>query len=92
MNRTMLVTIAALVLAAPSHDPLRAQQDRYATEVSNRSNAATPMLPMSTSSNAARMHAELGQRALDMGRPAEARQHFQEALAADGEAARESPK
>lgn len=45
------------------------------------------MLPMSSSSAAAKMHATLGQRALDMNRPTEAAQHFREALAADSTSA-----
>ena len=82
MSRALLVSIAALSLAAPSRHTLLSQQP-YTTEVSNRSNAAMAMLPMATASADARMHATLGQRALDMGRPAEAAQHFQQALAAD---------
>ena len=41
------------------------------------------MLPMSTSSAAARMHALLGQRALETSHLPEAAQHFQQAIAAD---------
>ena len=41
------------------------------------------MLPMTTSSAAARMHAMLGQRALETNRIAEAAGHFQAAIAAD---------
>ena len=41
------------------------------------------MLPMTTSSAAARMHAMLGQRALETNRIAEAAQHFQAAIDAD---------
>ena len=82
MSRTLIVSIAALSLAAPFNNPLFAQKS-YVTEVSNRSNAAMAMLPMSTSSADARMHATLGQRALDMGRVPEAAQHFQQAVAAD---------
>jgi Flp pilus assembly protein TadD len=41
------------------------------------------MLPMATGSAAARTHATLGQRALDLGHPSEAAEHFREALAAD---------
>lgn len=87
MIRTLLVSIAALTLAAPSPDTLLAQQDRYATPVSNRANVSLAMLPMSTSSNAARMHAELGQRALDFGHVTDAQEHFREALAADSTSA-----
>jgi len=82
MSRALLVSIAALSLAAPLQRSLLAQQP-YTTEVSNRSNAAVALLPMSTASADARMHATLGQRALDMGRAAEAARHFQQALAAD---------
>lgn len=45
------------------------------------------MLPMATSSAAAKMHAMLGQRALETNRPAEAAQHFKQALAADSTSA-----
>jgi tetratricopeptide (TPR) repeat protein len=45
------------------------------------------MLPMASSSAAAKMHALLGQRALEMNRPAEAAQHFQQALASDSTSA-----
>lgn len=83
MSRTILLSIAALALAAPAYRPLPAQQEKYATEVSNRTNASMAMFPMSTSSAAARMHAELGQRALDVGRATEAQKHFMEAVAAD---------
>ena len=82
MSRALLVSIAALTIAAPFHDQLLAQKS-YVTEVSNKSNASMAMLPMSTASADARMHATLGQRALDMGRVPEAAQHFQQAVAAD---------
>jgi Flp pilus assembly protein TadD len=41
------------------------------------------MLPMTTSSADARMHAMLGQRALETNHPSEAAQHFAQAIAAD---------
>lgn len=41
------------------------------------------MLPMTSSSAAAKMHAMLGQRALETNHVAEAAQHFQQAIAAD---------
>ncbi len=83
MSRTLLFTIAAISIALPSHRSLQGQQHRYLTEVSNKSNASTALLPMSTSSADARMHAALGQHALDMGHAIVAEQHFKEALAAD---------
>jgi Flp pilus assembly protein TadD len=87
VSKTLLLTIAALTLAVTSHAPLGAQQGKYVTEVSNRSDASMAMLPMATSSAAARMHIALGQRALDMGRQAEAQQHFSAAVAADSTSA-----
>ena len=84
MSRALFASIAALSLAAPLHHSLPAQaQQKYATEVSNRSNAAMAMLPMSTSSADARMHATVGQRMLDMGHAVQAQEHFKEAVAAD---------
>ena len=44
---------------------------------------AMSLLPMNTASTAARAHAALGQRALDMQHPREAAEHFREAVAAD---------
>jgi len=41
------------------------------------------MLPMTSSSAAAKMHAMLGQRALETNHPLEAAQHFEQAIAAD---------
>ena len=41
------------------------------------------MLPMTSSSAAARMHAMLGQRALETSHVADAAQHFAQAIAAD---------
>ena len=41
------------------------------------------MLPMTSSSAVAKMHAMLGQRALETNRPSEAAQHFNQAIAAD---------
>lgn len=45
------------------------------------------MLPMSSSSAAAKMHAMLGQRALETGHAPQAAQHFQQAIAADSTSA-----
>lgn len=87
MSRALLASIAALSVAAPLHHPLAAQQARYATEVSNRSNASMAMLPMATTSADARMHVTVAQHALDMGHAAKAEQHFKEAIAADSTSA-----
>ena len=82
MSRALIASFAALSLAAPLHQTLLAQQ-KYVVETSNKSNAALALLPMSTASADARMHAALGQRALDMGHARDAEKHFREAVAAD---------
>jgi Flp pilus assembly protein TadD len=81
--RAFILSFAALALAAPSHNALRAQQKTTVTQAGDVSIVAMAMLPMSTSSEAARTHATLGQRALDMGHGPDATRHFQQAVAAD---------
>jgi tetratricopeptide (TPR) repeat protein len=83
VSRVFILSLAALALAAPSHHALRAQQKTTVTQAGDVANVAMAMLPMSTSSATARMHATLGQRALDMGHGPEATRHFQQAVAAD---------
>jgi tetratricopeptide (TPR) repeat protein len=80
VSRTLFVSLAALSLAAPLHQALLAQR---VVQEGKPLEASTALLPMSSSSAAAKMHATLGQRALDMGHPREAAQHFKEAVAAD---------
>src|SRR3979411_769112 len=83
VSRVLILSLAALALAAPSHHALRGQQKTTVTQAGDVANVAIAMLPMSTSSAAAKMHATLGQRALDMGHRPEATRHFQQAVAAD---------
>lgn len=82
MTRALLRAIAALSLAAPLHNALLSQQSSV-VQAGKPSAASMSMLPMTSSSAAARMHAMLGQRALETNHPAEAAQHFQQAIAAD---------
>ena len=79
MARVLLRAIAALAIAAPLHSSLFSQ----VVQAGRPSEASMAMLPMTTSSAAARMHAMLGQRALETNHAAEAAQHFQQAIAAD---------
>jgi Flp pilus assembly protein TadD len=79
MARALLRAIAALAIAAPLHNSLFSQ----VVQAGRPSEASMAMLPMTTSSAAARMHAMLGQRALETNHGAEAAQHFQQAIAAD---------
>lgn len=46
---------------------------------------AALLLPTTTSSASAREHFEIGQRLLDLGRPTQARPHFEQAVRADGD-------
>ena len=82
MPRPLVLALAALSLAVPLRSVLCAQQPVVA-HADTATDASMAMLPMSSSSVAARMHATLGQRALDMGRESEAARHFQQAVAAD---------
>jgi len=77
--RALPLCAAALLVAG---GPALAQQKppTYAAATGAR---AVTMLPMATGSAAARSHATLGQRALDLGHPAEAAEHFREAVEAD---------
>jgi Tfp pilus assembly protein PilF len=81
--RAFILSLAALALAAPSHHALRAQQKTTVTQAGEVSFDVIAMLPMSTSSVPAKIHATLGQRALDMGHGPEATRHFQQAVEAD---------
>jgi len=86
VHRALLSSLVALSIAAPLHQSLSSQQ-LSVVQAGKPSDASMAMLPMASSSAAAKMHAMLGQRALDMNRPAEAAQHFQQALAADSTSA-----
>ena len=79
MARVLLRAIAALSLAAPLHSPLISQ----VVQAGRPTEASMAMLPMTTSSAAARMHAMLGQRALETSHQLEAARHFQQAIAAE---------
>src|SRR3954470_18917109 len=85
MPHALVLSLAALSLAAPLHASLHAQQP--VAPAGAPTDAAMAMLPMSSSAADARMHATLGQRALDMGHEPEAARHFQQALAADSTSA-----
>lgn len=82
MPRVLFVSLAALVLTAPLHHSLLAQQ-RADARAATASDARMAMLPMASTAAEARRHATLGQRALDMGRATEAAEHFREAIGAD---------
>ena len=82
MARELLRAIAVLSLAAPLHSSLLAQRSSV-VQAGRTSEASMAMLPMNTSSAAAKMHAMLGQRALETNHSPEAAQHFQQAIAAD---------
>lgn len=82
MHRALLFSLVALSVAAPLHRSLSAQQPSV-VQAGKPSEASMAMLPMASTSAAAKMHAMLGQRALETNHPAEAAQHFKEALAAD---------
>jgi tetratricopeptide (TPR) repeat protein len=82
VHRALLSSLVVLSIAAPLHQSLGSQQ-LSAVQAGKPSDASVAMLPMASSSEAVKMHAMLGQRALDMNRPAEAAQHFRQALAAD---------
>ncbi len=86
MPRPLVLSLAALFLAAPLHSFLCAQQPVVA-RAGTPTDASMAMLPISSASAVARMHATLGQRALDMGHDPEAAQHFQQAVAADSTSA-----
>ena len=82
MARALFCTIAALALAAPLHNTLLSQRSSV-VQAGRASESSMAMLPMTTSSAAARMHAMLGQRALETNHVSEAAQHFTQAIAAD---------
>lgn len=82
MARVFLRAIAALALAAPLHHSLLAQGESV-VQAGRTTEASMAMLPMTTSSAAAKMHAMLGQRALETNHAPEAAQHFQQAIEAD---------
>lgn len=82
MARALPSAIAILFLAAPLHDPLRSQGSSV-VQAGRPSEASMAMLPMTSSSAAARMHAMLGQRALETNHLPQAAQHFAQAIAAD---------
>jgi tetratricopeptide (TPR) repeat protein len=86
VHRALLSSLVALSIAAPLHQSLSSQQPSV-VQAGRPSEASMAMLPMASSSAAAKMHAMLGQRALETNRPAEAAQHFQQALAADSTSA-----
>jgi len=72
---------AALSLAAPLHPLL--SQGSTVVQAGKSSEASMAMLPMTTSSAAARMHAMLGHRALETNHVVDAARHFAQAIAAD---------
>ena len=82
MTRALISAVVALSLASPLHNALLSQQSSV-VQAGKSSSASMTMLPMTSSSAAAKMHATLGQRALETNHPAEAAQHFQQAIAAD---------
>src|SRR6185369_17252742 len=81
MARALLCAFAVLSLTAPLHNALLAQGS--VVQAGRPSEASMAMLPMTSSSAAAKMHAMLGQRALETNHPLEAAQHFEKAIAAD---------
>ena len=82
MTRALISAVVALSLASPLHNALLSQQSSV-VQAGKSSSTSMTMLPMTSSSAAAKMHATLGQRALETSHPAEAAQHFQQAIAAD---------
>jgi tetratricopeptide (TPR) repeat protein len=82
MVRTLVHAVAALCLAAPLHDTLLSQRSSVA-QAGKPSESSMAMLPMASSSAPARMHAMLGQRALETNHFADAAGHFAQAIAAD---------
>ncbi len=58
-------------------------EEQARTQVAAADADVVMMMPLTTSSEEARQHFLLGQRALDMGRTVEANQHFQKALETD---------
>ena len=86
MPRALLLSLAALTFAAPLHHSLLSQQAPV-VQAGRPSDEAMAMLPVATSSEAAKLHVLLGQRALDVGRAPEAARHFQQAIAADSTSA-----
>jgi tetratricopeptide (TPR) repeat protein len=82
MARALVRAIAALLVAAPLHNALLSQRSTV-VQAGRPSEASMAMLPMTTSSAAARMHAMLGQRALETNHTAEAAEHFRQAIEAD---------
>ncbi|MFL5618330.1 MAG: hypothetical protein ACJ79A_08055, partial [Gemmatimonadaceae bacterium] len=82
MARALVRAIAALFLAAPLHNALLSQRSTV-VQAGRPSEASMAMLPMTSSSAAAKMHAMLGQRALETNHTAAAVEHFRQAIAAD---------
>lgn len=84
LPRSFVLVLAALGTAAPGGALLLAQQKPGGPAPTyGATSAATTMLPMTTASAAAREHATLGQRALDLGHQPQAAAHFRQAVAAD---------
>jgi Flp pilus assembly protein TadD len=86
MARAPLRAVAALTIAASLPNALYSQQSTV-VQAGRASEASMSMLPMASSSAAAKMHAMIGLRALETNRSAEAAEHFAQAIAADSTSA-----
>ncbi|HEU4642065.1 MAG TPA: hypothetical protein VFS44_06375 [Gemmatimonadaceae bacterium] len=83
MSRTLTLALSLATLAAAARPAPGQGQVARKPDVRTASERAGLMLPMATTSDAAREHAVQGQRALDMGHQYDAYDHFREAVAAD---------
>lgn len=83
MSRARALSLGVGLLVAGDGTLLAQGKPTTAVAYGARSTGAAALLPMTTTSTAAREHAALGQRALDMGHLPAAAQHFREAVAAD---------
>jgi tetratricopeptide (TPR) repeat protein len=83
MTQTLTLCLCLGVLVPVVRSPLAQTRAAEKPDVRPAATSATALLPMTTTSSVAREHAAQGQRALDMGHPVDANEHFRAAVAAD---------